>query len=380
VQKYIKLENPSSPKKRSKKPSKLDDYKEYIINRLNAYPLTATRLYHEIVDLGFTGKYTIVREFVREIKPRSGVPAVYRYETKPGIQAQVDWGECGPIEIDDEQRKLYCFGMILGYSRTRYVEFSLHMDVFSLIQGHLNAFNYYGGFPREILYDNMKQIVQKRGHSSSESTWNPKFEAFFTHYGFIPRLCRPYRPQTKGKIENTVGYVKRDFLLGSEFDSFSAINANLQKWLHRVNSSVHGTTHEIPFERLKQEGLRQLDSIPPYHNIREVTRKISQDSFVSYLGNRYSVPYRYAGRTSKLQITESTFSVFVGSETVCTHEVLPGHDNVVRDKSHFQGLLSEILKQNSCPRTKGKPLFKFKEPDVQQRPLADYEDLIQEVR
>ena len=380
IRKYINSDIPPTPKNRSNKPGKLDGYKEYIIDRLKEYPLSAQRIYREIEEMGFTGKYTIVKDFVREVRPPSGGLAVYRYETKPGVQAQVDWGECGPIEIDDERRKLYCFGMVLGYSRTRYVEVSLHMDVFSLIQGHLNAFHYYGGFPREILYDNMKQIVLKRGPTSSDSTWNPKFEAFYTHYGFIPRLCRPYRPQTKGKIENTVGYFKRDFLLGSEFDSFSTLNADLQKWLFRVNSSVHSTTHEIPFERLKQEGLRQLDGVPPYHNIREETRKISTDSFVSYLGNLYSVPYRFAGLTSKLQITESTFSVFVGSEMVCTHEILPGHGNVSRNKDHFHGLLSEILKQNSCPRTKGAALFKFKEPDVEQRPLADYEALIPEMR
>ena len=87
----------------------------------------------------------------------------------------------------------------------RYVEFTLHTDVHTLIQCHLNTFRYFGGYTKEILYDNMKQIVLKRAPISSNSIWNATFEDFFSYYGFIPRLCRPYRPQTKGKIENSVG-------------------------------------------------------------------------------------------------------------------------------------------------------------------------------
>lgn len=168
---------------------------------------------------------------MREVRPKVGVPAVYRYETKPGVQSQVDWCECGRIEID-------------GKSRMRYVEFTLRIDVHTLIQCHLNAFRYFGGCTKEILYDNMKQIVFKRAPVSSGSTWNSQFEDFFNHYGFIPRLCRPYRPQTKGKIESNVSFVKRDFLLGSEFSSFSDLNSQAQKWLARVNSTIHGTTNE----------------------------------------------------------------------------------------------------------------------------------------
>jgi transposase len=378
VRKYINSQNLPRPKERSNKTSKLDGYKEYIIGRLNKYPLSAKRIYQEIQEKGFTGKYTIVKDFVREARPKVGVPAVYRYETKPGVQAQVDWGDCGPIDIDGKRYRLYCFNMVLGYSRMRYVEFTLHTDIHTLIQCHLNAFQFFGGCTNEILYDNMKQIVIKRAPVSSDSTWNSKFEDFFKHYGFIPRLCRPYHPQTKGKIERSVAYVKNDFLLGTEFDSFSSLNIQVQKWLYRVNSSIHGTTNEIPIERFKQEGLTPIDSIAPYQNVREENRTISKDAFVSYLGNRYSVPYRFAGMAAKLQISDKTFSVVIGSEKVCTHDILPGHGRVSRDKEHFQGLLSEILKQNSQPRKSCAVAFNFNEPDVEHRPLSEYEAVAQE--
>jgi hypothetical protein len=243
----------------------------------------------------------------------------------------------------------------------------------------MNAFQLFGGYAQEILYDNMKQIVLKRGLRSSESDWNPKFEDFFTHYGFVPRLCRPYRPQTKGKIENTVGFVKRDFFMGGKFRSFSDLNSQLQGWLSRVNSTVHGTTYEIPRDRFKEESLhlRHIDQAPSYHNVREETRKISRDAYVSYLGNRYSVPYRFAGMTSILRISDTSFAVVVGSEEVCTHEILPGRGRVSRNKDHFKGLLSEILNQNSTHQVKGSNVLKFNDPDVEHRSLAVYDAFVE---
>jgi transposase len=373
VKKYATATTPPVPKKRAKRPSKLDPYKEYITQRLSEYPLTATRIYREIQERGYTGKYSIVKDFVKTVRQGTGVPAVYRYETKPGVQAQVDWGECGHIEIDGAPRKLYCFTMILGYSRMRYVEFTLHVDVYTLIQCHLNAFQYFGGYPAEVLYDNMKQVVIKRALKPSDSTWNPKFEDFFTYYGFIPRLCRPYRPQTKGKIENTVGFVKRDFFLGGIFSSFSDLNSQVQGWMKRVNSTTHGTTNEIPIERLKQEELKRIGGIPPYQNFREETRRISEDAYISYLGNRYSVPYKYAGREARLQIQDRAFSVTVGSEKVCSHEIIPGRGRVSRNKEHFEGFLSEVLKQNSTQMNKPQTILRFKEPDVEKRSLSVYD-------
>lgn len=126
VRKYLVSPVPPAPQKRQKKPSKLDNYKEYIAARLQEYPLSAKRIYREIQEKGFTGKYTIVKDFIREVRPRTSVAAVYRYETKPGIQSQVDWAECGRIDIDNQSRKLYCFTMVLGYSRMRYIEFTLN--------------------------------------------------------------------------------------------------------------------------------------------------------------------------------------------------------------------------------------------------------------
>ena len=373
VRKYINKKTALEPQKRPTRSSKLDPYKPYLLEKLNEGPYTSVRLFREIQEMGYDGGKTIVKDFVRKVRPKLGVPAIFRYETKPGVQSQVDWGELGTVEVDGKLKKLFCFSMILGYSRMRYVEFTFSTDTSTLIQSHLNAFLYFGGCTQEILYDNMKQVVIKRALKSSDSDWNSLFEDFFKHYGFIPRLCRPYRPQTKGKIENTIGYIKRDFFLGVEFNSLENLNSQVFGWLKRVNSSVHGTTHEVPLERLKEENLILLDQVPPYKVVRIEIRKVSSDCYISYLGNKYSAPYKFAGRTAELHISDGKFQVYVYNERICEHEILSGNCRVIRKKEHFQGLMSEILKQNSICRNTSQLPIKFSDPDVEKRSLEVYE-------
>lgn len=377
VRKYLNITSVPEPEKRAKKSSKLDEYKDYITTKLHEGPYTASRLYREIQEMGFTGKYTIVKDFIRKVRPEYGVVAVLRYETKPGVQSQVDWSEFGRIEIDGKTKKLYCFNMILGYSRMRYIEFTLNIDVTTLIKCHLNAFRYFGGCTDEILYDNMKQVVIHRALKSPDSTWHSKFEDFYKYCGFIPRLCRPYRPQTKGKIENTIGYVRRDFFLGRDFSSLVDLNNQAIDWLKRVNSSVHGTTHEIPTKRHELEELRPIDKMPEYFIIREEIRKISRDCYISYLGNQYSVPYQLAGREATLQILDDKFSVIVGGNKICEHEVLAGNNRVSKNKEHFKGLLGDILMQNVAAMNKSQSILKFSEPNVEKRSLLAYEALME---
>ncbi len=373
VRKYLQLKTLPEPQKRPGRKSKLDLFKPYILEKLKEGPYTAARLYREIKEMGFDGGKTIVKDFVQKVRPEQGISAVLRYETKPGVQSQVDWAEMGTVEVDGKVKKLFCFNMILGYSRMRYVEFTLSIDTSTLIQCHLNAFEDFGGFTQEILYDNMKQVVIKRALKSSDSEWNSQFEDFFKCFGFIPRLCRPYRPQTKGKIENTVGYVKRDFFLGTRFTSLEDLNAQVHKWLERVNSTVHGTTYQIPLDRFKEENLNPRGQVPPYKVVHKETRKVSRDCYISFLGNKYSVPYRFAGRTAELQIFEGKLEVYVDYEKVCEHEILPGNCRVSRKKEHFQGLLSEILKENSKCKKDLRISLKFPSPDVEKRSLDIYE-------
>ncbi len=376
VRRHLAADTMPQKQNRAPKSSKLDPFKDYIRDRINAYPLSAKRIYREIQDMGFSGKYTIVKDFIHQIRPSDTLLAVYRFETEPGKQTQIDWGECGHIDADKGRRKLYCFSAILGYSRMRYLEFTLSTDVHTLIQCHINAFNYFGGYTDEFLYDNMKTVIIKRAIKLSDYTWNTKFEDFFRHLGFIPRVCKPYSPQTKGKVENSIKYMKKDFLLGTVVTHLADMNQRLLQWCNRVNSEIHGTTHEIPFERLKEENLKSFSSITPYINRIAENRQISRDSYVTYAGNKYSVPFLYAGRESVIELEDSLLTVKVNGEVICIHEISSGSGRIIREKEHFKGLLSKRKACNTDNMNlakKYKPLFQMAHPEVEKRPLSVYD-------
>ena len=198
--------------------------------------LSAVRLFEEIRERGYLGGYTIVKDFVRPLKRYRALAAVVRFVTAPGVQSQVDFGSFGTLDEDGARHRLYGFSMVLGYSRCRYVEFLTHIDTPRLIQCHLNAFDYLGGYSDEILYDNMAQVVLERALRTEDNRWNPLFEDFTRHYGIRTRLCWPYRPETKGKIERTIGFIKSTFFLGRPFTSLGDLNCQAQRWCNSVNA------------------------------------------------------------------------------------------------------------------------------------------------
>ncbi|RKJ00200.1 IS21 family transposase [bacterium D16-54] len=242
------------------KPTKLDAYKQQIDQWLEEAPYSAVRILEKLQEQGFDGKYSIVKEYVRGKKMDLDEKATVRFETMPGKQGQMDWGffEDHLVYEDGKWKKLYCFLMILGYSRMRYIEFVTDMSTNTLIRCRQNAFRYFGGYPEEILYDNMKQVVIKRLLKQEDSTLNRQFEDFAGFYGFKPILCQPYRGQTKGKVERTVQFVRDNFMVGIKYENLPDLNGQAQAWCNKVNGKVHATTNEIPFERLKSERLNPL--------------------------------------------------------------------------------------------------------------------------
>ena len=289
--------------------SMIEQYLPLMREMIDRHNLSAVRIYEELGKKGFKGSYSLVKQYSRPMRNDRKILAVYRYETDPGKQSQVDFGEFGYIEIDG---KLYAFSMILGYSRMRYAEFTTDISTRNVIRMHLNAFRYYGGYTDTILYDNMKQVVLDRKLKTSDSTFNGEFMSFAEYYGITVRLCYPYRAQTKGKIESTIKYLRYNFWAGRSFDSLPDVNVQCNEWLQKVNSRIHGTTHEIPYERLGKEPLNPMDSVQDYSVRIEDVRKISRDCYVSYKGNRYSVPWVHADRVARV-IESSTLKIQVDS-------------------------------------------------------------------
>ena len=352
-------------KKKRKRGSKLDPYRERIKVFIDEHNLSAVRILEEIRKVGYDGGYTILKEYCATLRKDRRIQAVYRYETEPGKQSQVDFGEFGYIEHDGKSRKLYAFSIILGYSRTKYAEFTTDISTENVIRMHLNAFSFYGGFTDTILYDNMKQVVIDRKLKASESTFNEKFMDFAEYYGIVIRLCYPYRPETKGKIENTIKYLRYNFFNGRTFSDLNDINIQCMEWLKKVNSQIHGTTHEIPVDRWKHEALNPLSTVPAYMTRKEETRKVSRDCYVSYRGNRYSVPWKYAGRECRIIEESSMVKMEIDSTIVADHAILSGTGRISRKSEHFEGLLKAIRDENST----------IYEQHVEKRDLTKYEDV-----
>jgi len=291
VRKYVGSIKPPRYRVGLAKPSLLDPFKPYIDAVLKEYNISAKRIFEDIKEMGFEGGYGIVKTYVRPIKQDRAVRAEIRFETKPGEQAQVDWIDLGRHEIDGEVIHLYCFTMVLGYSRYAYAEFTDNVRTETFIQCHLNGFQFFDGLPQTILYDNTKNVVLTRALKSSESTFNPFYSDFARHHDITPRLCRPgiAGARTKGKVERFIQYLQKDFFIGRSFESLNDINSQLVVWLGKANDRVHGTTHEVPRARLKEEGLRPLDLTRPYIVTMVEFRKVTRDCFVSYKGSKYSV-------------------------------------------------------------------------------------------
>ena len=337
------LKKDTAPKyHRSKqKESKLNLYKEYMRMQLEAYNLTAERLFKKIKEQGYKGGYGIVAKFVNIEKKALRKQAVLRFETLPGEQTQVDWGYFGKIYDQEQKRriKLYCFFMILGYSRALYIEFFERAHIINFLMGHNNAFKYFGGYTKEILYDNLKSVVIKRAIRAKESKFNKKFMDFAGYYGFNPILCRPYKPNTKGKVENSVLYVRQNFFAGEEFTSLNDINRKSQEWLKAINARIHSTTKQQPIERLKLEELLPIKDKKMYDTSIIKYRRVFNDCHFSYEGNFYSVPYKYAGKEISVKEESNEITVFYRQEIIAQHTLLSvAKGQRISTPSHFEGL------------------------------------------
>lgn len=232
------------PRQASVDPTKLDPYKAHLTNRLQAGVWNARVLQREIRERGYMGGYTALTDWVRPQRQYAHTTAVRRFETAPGKQAQVDWGHLGTITEHGKQQPLWCFTITLGYSRYMMAEAATDTRLGTLVRMHETAFESWGCVPEEILYDRMKTIWT----GTDEIIWNRVFLDFAHYWGFRPRLCRPYRAQTKGKVESGAKYVRRNFLCGlqgREPNSLADLNSELRRWLSDVaNNRVHGTTQQ----------------------------------------------------------------------------------------------------------------------------------------
>lgn len=339
AKKYAHSEHKPTYQLSEPKPSKLDPYKPKIDQWLEEAPYSAARIQEKLEEFGSDCKYTIVRQYVASKKSELHKKATVRFETMPGLQAQVDWAffENYRVVEDGVPKKLYCFLMILGYSRMRYIEFVTDMSTSTLIRCHINAFRYFGGYPEEILYDNMKQVVVKRLLKQEDSTMNSQFEDFAGFYGFKPVLCRPYRGQTKGKVERTVSFVRDNFMTGIRFSDLDNLNCQAMNWNIKVNGRRHATTGEVPKARLLKERLSPLTR--EYIIDKLNLRKVEKDCLVSYSNNKYSVPAEYVGKHVTVVVLDNVLAAYYMGKQIALHRLSYHKNEMVVNKHHYRNLL-----------------------------------------
>lgn len=336
------LAEPETPamERKAPLPSLLDPYKDYVRDRLEVADFTVQRLFQDIQAQGYAGSYNLVKRFVAPLREERHRQAEVRFETQPGHQAQVDWAAFGHMKVDGVRKALSCFSMVLGYSRYQHIEFTFSRNLASFLACHVHAFDYFGGVPDEVLYDNLKTAVLS--HVDGMVEWQPTFADFAAYYGFVPRACRPYRPKTKGKVERPFPYIRSNFFLGRSFDGLDDLNRQARHWLSTIaHVRIHGTTHERPVDRFGVER-PCLHALPAkaYHTLETVYRTATRDCVISYGGNLYSVPARHAGRRHlRVEVSSSELAIYHNTEPIARHRICQGRHHRIIDPKHLEGLV-----------------------------------------
>jgi transposase len=318
VFKWLK-EKQFRPRKSTQRSSKLDPFKDDIVRMLENYPLSAVQVLQRIRDDGFDGGYTIVKEYVRKIRPKRA-NAFLKLSFAPGECAQVDWGSHGSVSVGDTSRRLSFFVMVLCYSRMMYVEFTVSQTMEHFLACHQNAFHRFGGVPEKIMVDNLKSAVLKRS-VGKDPVLNPKYLDFANHYGFTIAPCAVGKGNEKGRVESGVGYVKKNFLSGLEITDFSVVNPAARKWLDTVaNVRSHGETGKKPADMFEDER-RCLNPLPTHpYDVATISRMRASKQFrITVDTNHYSVPAEYAGQPVTLKLYPDRLCLYYNDKLIARH-------------------------------------------------------------
>jgi hypothetical protein len=305
---------------------------------------------------------------------RAEARACIRFETPPGKQLQIDFGETRVL-IGEEPVRVYLFVATLGYSRRLYVQAFRHERQSAWLDGLEGAFRHFGGVAQEVLLDNARALVDHHDAATREVRFNARLHAFARYWGFQPRACAPYRARTKGKDERGVGYVKRNAIAGHGFASWAGLEAHLAWWTREVaDVREHGTTGEAPrlrFERDEVTALKPIEGRAPFRQVRELVRRVQGDCAIEVDTNSYSVPWRLIGQSVQVIVSDGHVRICHAGQEVAAHGETTGRRQRIVDPAHFHGVAGAAR-----PARPPEPMALATPEPALLRPLAEYERLL----
>lgn len=329
------------PRRSRPRASRLDPFKGQVVRLLEAHPYSAQQIFQRLVEAGFTGGPTIVKDYVRKVRPPRR-EAYLKLSFAPGECAQVDWGEYGSIAVGSTRRRLSFFVMVLCYSRLLYVEFTVSQTMEHFLACHQHAFAAFQGCPARVMVDNLKSAVLQR-LTGQAPVFNPRYLDFSRHWGFDITACNLGKGNEKGRVENAVGYVKKNFLNGLELPDFSALNPAARLWLDSVaNVRLHGETHRRPLDlfQFEQTHLWPLNPMP-YDIACIATLRASRQFRVPLDSNHYSVPAEFAAARVTLKAYPDRVCIYHQDKLIARHPRSYDRHQDIEDPDHPKALLAQ---------------------------------------
>jgi len=363
------------PYRAPERPGALAGHGAWLAERFRRHRGNADVVRQELVaELGIAVSLRTVERAVAPLRRELAAEALatVRFETPPGRQLQIDFGQ-RQVAVDGCARgRVYLFVATLGYSRRVYVQAFQHERRSAWLDGIEGAFRHFGGVPGELLLDNAKALVEHHDPATREVAFNERLHAFARYWGVRPVACAPYRARTKGKDERGVGYVKGNAIAGRSFASWAALEAHLGWWMREVaDRRVHGTTGEAPllrFERDEAGTLRPLAGRPPFRQVRELTRRVQNDGCVDVDTNHYSVPWKLIGATVGVVASGGEVRISHAGAEVARHAERHGRRERAADGAHLHGIVARRRDAADLPaRGPAAPGMELL------RPLAEYE-------
>lgn len=332
-------------KGKTRRPRLTDPYEAFIRQTLEQYPrLRATRLFQMIRARGYTGSVVSLRRLVATLRPPCR-EVFLRLRTFPGEQAQVDWASFGKVPIGRARRKLSALVLTLSFSRALYLEFFFDQSLENFLRGHVRAFNYWGGCPRTLLYDNLKSVVLERRGDAIR--FHPRLLELAAHYHFAPRPCHLGRGNEKGRVERAIRYARESFFAARPFTTLEHFNRQAQQWLQQI-------AHPRPWPRDRsrtvagvfEEERGKLLALPahPFDCDQVVAAHSKKTLYLRFDLNDYSIPPQAVGRPLTLVASDTLIRILDGAQEVARHCRSYDRGRVVADPAHQQALLEQKRK------------------------------------